>query len=76
MANASLLASEGFHVYEDDRFVGVAAEVLVDEPDGSVTALVVSRGWFGRDATRAEAQRVTGVAPLGDRIYVRPSDGE
>ena len=73
LANASLLWSEGFHVYEDDRFIGVVAEVLLSETDGRLTALVISRGSFGRHESRVDADRIVGVSPLRDRIYVRPS---
>jgi uncharacterized protein YrrD len=70
LAQAWLLGSESFHVYADGAFVGVVDQVLTDETTGSVVALDVSRGWFGRQRTRVAVERVTTIAPSKERIFI------
>jgi hypothetical protein len=68
---AVLKSSEGFLV---DRVDGVeigVVEEIETAPDGTVTALVVVGGWFGRRRARIGVEAIDAITPAGRRIVVR-----
>ena len=68
---AVLASSEGFLVDgPGGRDLGVVEEVETD-PDGAVSALVVSGGWFGRRRARIPLGEIEAVVPAERRIVVR-----
>jgi hypothetical protein len=66
-----LAGSEGFLVdAADGRELGVVDRVDTD-PDGAVTALLVTGGWFGRRRTRIPVTAIEEIVPADRRIVVR-----
>jgi sporulation protein YlmC with PRC-barrel domain len=75
LAQSWLLCCEGFHVYDDSGPIGVVSDVVTDE-NGSVAALVVSRGWFGRDLVRVPTHHISAIALATDRVYISSVDDQ
>jgi PRC-barrel domain len=68
---AVLSSSEGFLVDgADGGEIGVVEEVET-APDGTVTALVVAGGWFGRRRARIPVEAIDAITPADRRIVVR-----
>jgi hypothetical protein len=68
---AVLTSSEGFLVDgADGGEIGVVEEVET-APDGTVTALVVVGGWFGRRRARIPVEAIDAITPADRRIVVR-----
>jgi hypothetical protein len=69
---AVLASSEGFLVDgADGGEIGVVEEVQT-APDGTVTALVVAGGWFGRRRARIPVDAIDSITLADRRIIVRP----
>jgi PRC-barrel domain len=69
---AVLASSEGFLVDgTDGGEIGVVEEVQT-APDGTVTAIVVAGGWFGRHRARIPVEAIDAITPADRRIVVRP----
>ena len=68
---AVLASSAGFLVDSaDGADIGVVDEVET-APDGTVTALVVAGGWFGRRRARIPVEAIDAITPAARRIVVR-----
>jgi PRC-barrel domain len=68
---AVLTGSEGFLVdHVDGAEVGVVEEVET-APDGTVVALVVVAGWFGRRRARIPVDAIEAITLADRRIIVR-----
>ncbi len=68
---AALTTSEGFLVdHVDGGEVGVVEEVET-APDGTVVALVVVGGWFGRRRARIPVDAIDAITLADRRIIVR-----
>jgi hypothetical protein len=55
----------------DGRAIGVVDDVEAAGPAGSVSALVVGSGWFGRRRMRIAADHIEVVIPAEARLIVR-----
>lgn len=68
---AVLSTAHGFLVDRlDGREFGVVDDVET-APDGTVTALVVAGGWFGRRRSRIAMDEIETIIPAERRIVVR-----
>jgi len=51
--------------------IGVVEDVELDGPGGTVSALIVAGGWFGRRRVLVEATAIEALVPAERRIVVR-----
>lgn len=57
----------------DGTELGVVEGVERSAPDGAVSALIVSAGWFGRRRLRVDAQAIEAILPEEERVIVDES---
>jgi hypothetical protein len=68
-----LTECEGFVVEgPEGKTIGVVEGIERDGPFGSVSALVVAAGWFGRKQLRVSVDAIDALAPLERRLTVAP----
>ena len=69
--DAVLSSSEGFLVdHADGGEIGVV-DGIETAPDGTVQALLVAGGWFGRHRARIPVEAIEEITPADRRIIVR-----
>lgn len=74
-AEAYLRSTHGFLVDTvEGREVGVVEEILFDEETGTVKALAVFGGWFGRRETLVDVNNVEEIFPAQRRLTIRLSE--
>jgi hypothetical protein len=69
--DAVLSSSEGFFVDRADGGEIGVVDGIETAPDGTVEALVVVGGWFGRHRARIPVEAIEEITPADRRIIVR-----
>lgn len=69
--DAVLSSSEGFLVDRADGGEIGVVDGIETAPDGTVQALLVAGGWFGRHRARIPVEAIAEITPAGRRIIVR-----
>ena len=70
-ADAVLSSSEGFLVDRADGGEIGVVDAIETAQDGTVEALIVAGGWFGRQRARIPVEAIEEITPADRRIIVR-----